>query len=951
MLGKLLREELPRVDAHRVEQHVGGCPSCERMLARIVGSLPGPLALALMGQSPADEEPPTLPGHAPVERLDAGSMGVVWRVHDLQFGRPLAVKVMKSAALASPVLVERFLAEARVCGQLAHPSIVPIHAMGRLPDGRPYYTMKLVEGRTLAALLQEGAAERRMGLVRIFGSLCQAVAFAHSKGVIHRDLKPSNVMVGAHGEVQLMDWGLCKVLDRQGCQALENQQGISPGADAPGSPEATHAGSILGTVSYMPPEQARGLVAEVDRRSDVFGLGAILCEVLTGCPPYDGPSADAVRLRAAEADLAEARARLGACGADAELVQLAERCLASRREDRPTDAGEVAAGVATYLSGVEERLRQERLEHERSRARAVEERRRRRLWLGLAAAVLAVVGLAAGGWTYWQGQRAQRRLEASQALEQAERRLRSGDFAGAKESLNRANDRLGDGPVGLKREHDRLRAAWQLVQDLKEIEQKRTTPTDEGSFDNATAQESYARTFSAAGYDVLDGDPNEVARLVRASPVAGPILEALDNWALVCAYDMRFVPRREAERRRRRDRLLAVARAVGPDPELRDRVRSPHVWDDLRELEKLASLAPRTDLSPRLAALLAELIRWKNGSPEQLLRTFQRRYPGDFWLNFDLAKWLDRTNPAEALRFYQAALAVRPHHIVVQSHLGLNARRRLEWDEAVAVLERALLRVGEEDSLSVSLRNNLAVVLMDREDVAGALALFRRNLLIRPRQVRTHLNVARCLSRLGRLTEALESYRRAHRVAVETGSPHRALAEREAREAEQRVELERRLEAGRPETASAGESLAVAEVYHCKQRYADAVAFYRRAFEQEPKLAASLSSGLRYSAACAAALAGAGRGEQAGSLDASGRAELRKQALTWLREDLEAWGRLAMNPKARPAASAELRLWQRHPNLAGLRDPAASRLPEDEQKACRRFWADVSSLANTVRGD
>src|SRR5262249_13865883 len=159
------------------------------------------------------------------------------------------------------------------------------------------------------------------------------------------------------------------------------------------------------------------------------------------------------------------------------------------------------------------------------------------------------------------------------------------------------------------------------------------------------------------------------------------------------------------------------ARVVDPDPEFRDRIRSPHVWDDRGELEKLAGLAPRTNLSPRLAALLAELLRWKNGSPEQLLRTFQRRYPDDFWLNFDLAKWLDRTKPAEALRFYQAALAVRPHHVVVQSHLGLNARRRREWDEAVAVLERALERVGDDDPLSVSLRNNLAVVLMDKEDL------------------------------------------------------------------------------------------------------------------------------------------------------------------------------------------------------------------------------------------
>src|SRR5262249_44269079 len=193
-LEKFLREELPRADANGVERHVGDCLACQQMLARLVGSLPD-LVAPLVPRGEADDEPPDLPGYAPMGRIDAGGMGVVWRVHDLQFRRPLAVKVMKSAAMISPVLVERFLAEARVCGQLAHPSIVPIHSMGRLPDGRPYYTMKLVEGLTLAALLQQGrAAERRTDLVRIFGQVCQAVAFAHSRGVIHRDLKPSNVM-------------------------------------------------------------------------------------------------------------------------------------------------------------------------------------------------------------------------------------------------------------------------------------------------------------------------------------------------------------------------------------------------------------------------------------------------------------------------------------------------------------------------------------------------------------------------------------------------------------------------------------------------------------------------------------------------------------------------------------------------------------------------------------
>src|SRR5262249_54034104 len=151
-LGKLLRDELPRTEAGPVEQHVGACASCQGLLKQLVGSLPSPLDPATKPEpAAADEAPPGLPGHALVSRIDAGGMGVVWRLRDLQFQRPLAVKVIKSALCDNPPAVRRFQTEACITGQLAHPSVVPVHAMGRLADGRLYYTMKLVEGQTLAA--------------------------------------------------------------------------------------------------------------------------------------------------------------------------------------------------------------------------------------------------------------------------------------------------------------------------------------------------------------------------------------------------------------------------------------------------------------------------------------------------------------------------------------------------------------------------------------------------------------------------------------------------------------------------------------------------------------------------------------------------------------------------------------------------------------------------------
>jgi tetratricopeptide (TPR) repeat protein len=327
-----------------------------------------------------DAVPPDLPGHKTLSPpVGKGGMGVVWQVQELQFQRPLALKVMQAAASADSRCVRRFLAEARITAQLTHPSIVPVHGMGRLADGRPYYTMKLVKGHRmdllLGALITAGpdTASRRTDLLQVFGRVCQALAFAHRKGVIHRDLKPGNVMVGEHGEVQVMDWGVAKVLAESDVLPAEAAQPIGAPAES-----EDQEGAALGTWPYMPPEQANGRIEEMDRRSDVFGLGAILCEILTGQPPYVGTKAEVVR-QACAPDLANADARLQACGADAELVALARDCLSARPSDRPRDASEVEQRLTGYLASVQQRLRQAEQDRAAAQARAEQEERTRRL--------------------------------------------------------------------------------------------------------------------------------------------------------------------------------------------------------------------------------------------------------------------------------------------------------------------------------------------------------------------------------------------------------------------------------------------------------------------------------------------------------------------------------------------------------------------------------------------
>jgi serine/threonine protein kinase len=202
-----------------------------------------------------------------VETLGRGGMGTVYLAHDQDLDREVALKVVDGGG----DLAERTLREARILARLEHPGIVPVHDVGTLPDGRVFYVMKRVRGRRLDELAPAlDLAER----LRVFGRICEAVAFAHAHGVIHRDLKPENVMAGPFGEVLVMDWGVAK--------------------DG-GIPDAH--GTILGTPGYMAPEQERGEVAAIDERTDVWALGAILGFLLVGEEPVARPLA-AIRRQA-----------------------------------------------------------------------------------------------------------------------------------------------------------------------------------------------------------------------------------------------------------------------------------------------------------------------------------------------------------------------------------------------------------------------------------------------------------------------------------------------------------------------------------------------------------------------------------------------------------------------------------------------------------------------------
>ena len=351
--------------------------------------------------------PPAAQRYTLLAEIAGGGMGVIWRATDTALSREVAVKVLQDRYALDSGAARRFADEARITAQLQHPAIPPVHDIGTLPDGRPFLAMKLIKGQTLDKLLhaRPDVASERGRFVAVFEQICQAVAYAHAHGVLHRDLKPSNVMVGAFGEVQLMDWGLAKVLaSQQRPRPADDPEETQPGTLVvslrEGDAMFTQAGSVLGTPSYMPPEQAIGAIDQIDARSDVFGLGGILAAVLTGRPPFVGDTSESTRQLAAKGNVQACFARLDSCGADPELIALCKHCLAPEKEDRPANGDEVAKAVAQLRAAADERARRAELDKVRvegekaaAEAQALERRKRRRLWLGTASAlVLALVG-------------------------------------------------------------------------------------------------------------------------------------------------------------------------------------------------------------------------------------------------------------------------------------------------------------------------------------------------------------------------------------------------------------------------------------------------------------------------------------------------------------------------------------------------------------------------------
>ncbi len=307
-----------------------------------------------------------------------GGMGEIVLCIDRNIRRPVALKRILAETADDPARRARFVEEAQVTGQLEHPNIVPVHELDRAADGSLYFTMKLVKGRSLADLLQairaagplppgegarrssppgeparagEGAAnapEHSLSdLLHIFLKVCDGVAFAHSRGVVHRDLKPANIMVGDFGEVLVMDWGLAKIVGREDIRAAD----LVTSDRADSTPELTLDGTAMGTPAYMPPEQANGELDKIDHRSDIYSLGAILYEILTGEKPVEGATPLVVLANAAHGQIIPPEQRTSGRAIPRELSAIAMKCLHKLRSRRYQSVTDLQRDITLYLEG------------------------------------------------------------------------------------------------------------------------------------------------------------------------------------------------------------------------------------------------------------------------------------------------------------------------------------------------------------------------------------------------------------------------------------------------------------------------------------------------------------------------------------------------------------------------------------------------------------------------
>jgi tetratricopeptide (TPR) repeat protein/tRNA A-37 threonylcarbamoyl transferase component Bud32 len=736
-----------------------------------------------MGDSSAPPGPGALPQRTRFVILRPharGGLGEVFIARDEELEREVALKEIQERHADQVESRERFLKEARVTGALEHPGIVPVYGLGTYADGRPFYAMRFIRGDSLKdsivafhhpAQKTQSPSERSLALRQLLGrfiAVCNAIAYAHSQGVLHRDLKPANIMLGKFGETLVVDWGLAKILGETVIEATASALVRS------GDVALTQEGRVLGTPAYMSPEQAAGNV-DLGPCSDVYSLGATLYCLLTGQPPFPETKADAVLDRVRHGDFPPPRRINPSVPAALEAVCL--KAMALSPQDRYGSPRELAEEIDRWLADEPVKAYPEPWV-----ARMGRWLRRHQAHASAAvAAVLVGLVVGGGGWWWYRHEKDLRAARAADEIRQvltrasrlqgearATRNARS--WADALAAVQRAAEIAAGADVGAELRRQVAELEVEVAQEAREVERdqkmlaqleevriRRAEVRDAGSgregFDFSSVWPGYAQAFRTFGLDVETMKPELAGAEIKKRAIQSTLVTALDEWAWFIHQASPNAPNWQ--------RLVAAARVADPDP-WRNRLRDALTQKDVQALKDLAANANCAELPAVTLELLGHALGQAGAQPEAtaLLRRAQRQYPGDFWINHYLAYFLATCHPPElddAIRFYSVAIALRSDNPGVYVNYGQALLQKGLLEEASFAFEKAVALKGDY----VMARLALGRVQVQRGEWARAIASLREVCRRQPGNADAHAYLAAALLNTGELDEALVSADRA----------------------------------------------------------------------------------------------------------------------------------------------------------------------------------------------
>ncbi|MBL8823192.1 MAG: protein kinase [Planctomycetia bacterium] len=652
-----------------------------------------------------------IPGYEILSVLGQGGMGVVYQARQLNLNRIVALKMLLGMTYRGSIEQERFQREAEAVASLHSANIIQIYDVGE-NQGQPYYTMEFVEGGSLAQALAGTPLPTRQAAEKAI-LLADAVAIAHASCIVHRDLKPSNILLTSDGTLKITDFGLARKLSNDS--------------------DLTMSGAKLGTPSYMAPEQALGQPNSICPTVDIYALGAILYEMLTGRPPFRGETAsETERQVISEEPVLPSRLNPRV---PKDLETIALKCIRKNPDHRYRSANELSDDLHRFLRC------------EPIHARPVGRTERTWRWIHrhpsttgliLTAVLLCVIALGA----LWREQEYRVRHRAESArwtdrLAYMSRLQQENRFAEARAVLQDAHT---DDPE-LQDKIEQARSQLSLVEELDSVRLGRDRLQDNGNINYAASSKQYEAIFLNADLGTYQDDPEITADKMLHSPVRKALVAALDDWA-ACAE------------KKERDWVLRVARRLDPDP-WRDRIRDTDGW---AKKENFPALAEDAEVAAQPVTLMVAFgTRWRRlgGDPTSFLERVQRQHPSDFWVNFELCHLLENLDTMKSLSYSRAALAVRPDSSWVNYKLGICHAKLKQDVEAIPYFRRALNVDSGFNIARISLGTSLATLGKTEQ----AIDEWKRVLAVKPELSDIRRAVVGYLIQLGKPQEAKEYWR------------------------------------------------------------------------------------------------------------------------------------------------------------------------------------------------